>query len=192
MNQYCQKYIKKVDLNDFYNIRFNKSSNNLKFAYDSKEYVLENIKKDKIISTKLDIDKNEDVFENKMEKYDEESRLWFKSNILRCYEVGIIPSEAKSTSDWLLNEAQFLTKREQKEYEINTIISVMSRVLFLNKISKEKLQKSKIFEPFVNQDYIKIKQKQDWSHAQIGKKIPTTRLLTPALYLKFFTLLHMV
>ena len=156
LNQYCQKNIKKFDLNDFYNIGFNLFSTDLSFFHDSAEYVLENIKKDKIISTKLDIDKNEDVFENKMEKYDEESRLWFKSNILRCYEVGrsITSSQAKSTSDYLLNEAQFLTKREQKEYEINTILSVMNRILFLNKITKEKLLKSKLFEPFVNQEYL--------------------------------------
>ena len=56
-----------------------------------------------------------------MEKYDEKSKLRFKLNVLGCYTLTLDSSQAKSISDWLLNEAKFLTKREQKEYEINKI-----------------------------------------------------------------------
>ena len=52
-------------------------SNPTKIENSSTDYVLENIKKEKIKYTKLDMDSNDDVFENKMEKYDEESKLWF-------------------------------------------------------------------------------------------------------------------
>ena len=157
LNQYCQKNINKFDLHDIYNIGFIKSNTNLKFFEDSTGHVLENIKKEKIKYTKLDMDSNGDVFENKMEKYDEESKLWLKLNVLRCYETGSMSSsQAKSTQDWLLNEGQFLIKREQKEYEINTIISLINRVLFLKRITKEKLQNSKLFEPFINHDYLTV------------------------------------
>ena len=157
LNEYCKNNIKKFDLNDIYNISFNKYSTDLNFFQDSSEYVLENIKNDKINSTKLSIDSNDDVFENKMEKYDAESRLWLKLNILTCYEKGFLPSStAKNTSDWLLNEAQFLIKGDQNEYEINTIISLLRIIDFLSKKTKEKSLKSKLFESFLNEDQDKV------------------------------------
>ena len=155
LNEYCKNNIKKFDLNDIYNISFNKYSTKLNFFQDSSEYVLENIKNDKINSTKLSINSNDDVFENKMEKYDAESRLWLKLNILRCYEIGVIPSStAKNPLDWLLNEAQFLIKGDQNEYEINTIISLMSRIDFLSKITKDRSLRYKL--SFLNEDQDKV------------------------------------
>jgi hypothetical protein len=107
LNQYCQNNIKKLDLCDFYNILFNQFSTNLKFFRDSSNYMIDGIINNKLKHTKLDIDKNDDIFENKMEVEDAEVKLWFKLNILRS-QTGLINSfKIKVTSDYLLNEAKF-------------------------------------------------------------------------------------
>ena len=83
------------------------------------------------------------------------NQSYVKLNILRSFELVIASSsQVKSISNYLLSEAQFLTKRDQNEYEVNTVISLISRIDFLHRITKEILQMSKLFEPFINKDYL--------------------------------------
>jgi len=154
LNQYCLNNINKFDLHDFYNITFNKSNLLDQFYQDSQDFAVEKIQEDNIKQIKLDIDKNDDIFENKMETLDIDSKLWFKLNILRCFSGQWDATKAKSISDYLLNEGQFLTTRDQNEYEINTVIGLKNRIRFLNKIIKENPLKSKLFEPFLNEGYL--------------------------------------
>jgi hypothetical protein len=113
--------------------------------------MIDGIINNKLKHTKLDIDKNDDIFKNKMEIEDAEVKLWFKLNILRS-QTGLINSfKIKVTSDYLLNEAKFLTKRDQNLYEINTTINLMNVIQQLNLIIKEK---SKLSNPFLHEDYL--------------------------------------
>jgi hypothetical protein len=118
--QYCNNNIQKFDLHDIYNITFTKRLISPQFWQNSFDYVLENIKRDSIKYVKLDIDKNEDIFENTMQKLDIDNNLWFKLNILRCCSSpGWDLSKVELLINYLMNEALFLTKRDQNVYENN-------------------------------------------------------------------------
>jgi hypothetical protein len=151
--QFCENNIQKFDLHDIYNTTFSKRLITRQFWQNSFDYVLENIKKESIKYVALDIDKNEDIFENTMQKLDSDKKLWFKLNILRCYtSMDCDRSKIESLSDYLLNEALFLTKSDQNVYEINTIINLMNRVRFYAiLVKKENLE---LLRTYMKEDYL--------------------------------------
>ena len=97
IKEYCLENIQNFDLYDIENITFNYRINK-EFMMKSLNVVEKKIKDSKFVSKKLDIEKNNENFENKMCEIDskQKSQLWLRLNILLNYKKYLEYENQKS------------------------------------------------------------------------------------------------
>ena len=149
---HCCNNIEKLDLYDIENITFNNC--NKPFMQFSLKYVIKKLVEKKSENIKLNIDVNDDKFENQMLEIDNEfNQQWLKLKILQNYKSCMNKCSFEDVVNLYFDDMRKLKNINQPFYEINCVVNLWSLSTKLRETKNIRLDKSVLIY-FLENDYL--------------------------------------
>ena len=143
----------KFDLYDIENITFNNYNQSLAY-YSMKSVIKKIVENDNGKNVKLEVDINDDKFENQMHAFDTETQLWLKLKILQNYKIYLTKSQFTYLINYFLTNSIHLTERTQTLYEINCVVNFCAQSSTLRQNREIEFYNS-TWRPFLNNNYLR-------------------------------------